>query len=374
MTRRRPSCIPQSTWKVTHADCFGVLQSLDADTVDAIITDPPYGIGVNGMEWDRPARLDPAAPAGKPRRRPPDRGPPRPLPTLLARVEPRLPSRPEARRAPRRVRRAENSSPPDVRPRRSRLRNPRRSHVAPRPGIPRYARSARRTGHRPEARLGADHPRAQAARRDARSHPRRARYRGNENRRLPNRASARGRRQGRPRARPADHRQPARPLARQPPALTRRRLHRGGMRSGLPDRTARRSPPLLLRREGIAPRARRRLREPAAQGRADLQDRRPQREDVRREPRREHPSDRQANRPDALARQAPHAAGRPRARPVHRQRLTGAAAVLEGARFHGIEREAEYLPIARARIKHWSDSRRRGCASATARARQKAKA
>ncbi len=30
---------------------------------------------------------------------------------------------------------------------------------------------------------------------------------------------------------------------------------------------------------------------------------------------------------------------------------TGAAAVLEGARFLGIEREAIYLPIARARIK-----------------------
>lgn len=52
---------------------------------------------------------------------------------------------------------------------------------------------------------------------------------------------------------------------------------------------------------------------------------------------------------------------------------TGAAAVLEGARFLGIEREAIYLPIARARIKYWSSSRR-GCASANARARQKAKA
>lgn len=52
---------------------------------------------------------------------------------------------------------------------------------------------------------------------------------------------------------------------------------------------------------------------------------------------------------------------------------TGAAAVLEGARFLGIEREASYVPIARARIKHWS-SPRRGCASATAQARRKVKA
>ena len=33
---------------------------------------------------------------------------------------------------------------------------------------------------------------------------------------------------------------------------------------------------------------------------------------------------------------------------------TGAAAVLEGARFLGIEREADYVPIARARIRHWA--------------------
>lgn len=67
---RRPSCI-RSSWTVTHADCFDVLQSLGADTVDAIITDPPYGIAINGMAWDRPARLDP----GKRRRRPPTENP-----------------------------------------------------------------------------------------------------------------------------------------------------------------------------------------------------------------------------------------------------------------------------------------------------------
>jgi len=38
---------------------------------------------------------------------------------------------------------------------------------------------------------------------------------------------------------------------------------------------------------------------------------------------------------------------------------TGAAAVLEGARFLGIEREAAYVPIARARIKHWAKSAER---------------
>jgi hypothetical protein len=33
---------------------------------------------------------------------------------------------------------------------------------------------------------------------------------------------------------------------------------------------------------------------------------------------------------------------------------TGVAAVMEGARFLGIEREADYIPIARARIRHWA--------------------
>lgn len=39
---------------------------------------------------------------------------------------------------------------------------------------------------------------------------------------------------------------------------------------------------------------------------------------------------------------------------------TGVAAVMEGARFLGIEREAEYVPIARARIKHWAHKSRDG--------------
>jgi DNA modification methylase len=33
---------------------------------------------------------------------------------------------------------------------------------------------------------------------------------------------------------------------------------------------------------------------------------------------------------------------------------TGAAVVLEGFRFLGIEREGDYIPIARARIGHWA--------------------
>jgi site-specific DNA-methyltransferase (adenine-specific) len=60
------------TWRVTQGDCFTALPKLDADTVDAVITDPPYGIGVNGMAWDRPARLNPG---DSKRRRPPTENP-----------------------------------------------------------------------------------------------------------------------------------------------------------------------------------------------------------------------------------------------------------------------------------------------------------
>jgi len=64
---------------------------------------------------------------------------------------------------------------------------------------------------------------------------------------------------------------------------------------------------------------------------------------------------------------------------------TGAATVLEGARFLGIERERDYVPIARARIKHWAGqarnatvtgvgaSRRRGLAGGAKHVRETAR-
>lgn len=38
--------------EVRHGDLFDVLATLPADSVDAVVTDPPYGIGFMGREWD----------------------------------------------------------------------------------------------------------------------------------------------------------------------------------------------------------------------------------------------------------------------------------------------------------------------------------
>lgn len=37
---------------VYSGDCLGVLASLNEGSIDAIVTDPPYGLGFMGKEWD----------------------------------------------------------------------------------------------------------------------------------------------------------------------------------------------------------------------------------------------------------------------------------------------------------------------------------
>ena len=39
-------------WKVITGDCLEVMRGMDADSVDTIITDPPYGLSFMGKEWD----------------------------------------------------------------------------------------------------------------------------------------------------------------------------------------------------------------------------------------------------------------------------------------------------------------------------------
>ncbi|MGH2904717.1 MAG: DNA-methyltransferase [Solirubrobacteraceae bacterium] len=52
-------------WQLKHADCLKALPTLDASSVDVVITDPPYGINANNMRWDRPSTLDPARKPGR---------------------------------------------------------------------------------------------------------------------------------------------------------------------------------------------------------------------------------------------------------------------------------------------------------------------
>ena len=37
---------------VLHGDCIKVMRTLEAESVDALVSDPPYGIGFMGREWD----------------------------------------------------------------------------------------------------------------------------------------------------------------------------------------------------------------------------------------------------------------------------------------------------------------------------------
>ncbi len=39
--------------EVIHGDCLVVMRGMEAGSVDAVVTDPPYGIGFMGREWDR---------------------------------------------------------------------------------------------------------------------------------------------------------------------------------------------------------------------------------------------------------------------------------------------------------------------------------
>jgi DNA modification methylase len=44
--------------QLVHGDCVAGMRSLDAGSVDAVVTDPPYGYGIGGQPWDSFAKLD----------------------------------------------------------------------------------------------------------------------------------------------------------------------------------------------------------------------------------------------------------------------------------------------------------------------------
>lgn len=49
-----------------HGDCLEVLRELPDESVDAVVTDPPYGIGFMGHAWDQPGEFGAVRSNGKP--------------------------------------------------------------------------------------------------------------------------------------------------------------------------------------------------------------------------------------------------------------------------------------------------------------------
>ena len=41
-----------SDWQIIHGDCLEVLKTLPSGSVDAVVTDPPYGVDFRGASWD----------------------------------------------------------------------------------------------------------------------------------------------------------------------------------------------------------------------------------------------------------------------------------------------------------------------------------
>lgn len=52
------------SWRLIEGDCIEVMRQLADDSADAVVTDPPYGLGFMGKEWDAAA-----GPADQPMRR-----------------------------------------------------------------------------------------------------------------------------------------------------------------------------------------------------------------------------------------------------------------------------------------------------------------
>jgi site-specific DNA-methyltransferase (adenine-specific) len=57
--KRTPSTRRPRRWRIEHADCLLALPKLAPDSIDVVITDPPYGINFKSMRWDQPSTLDP---------------------------------------------------------------------------------------------------------------------------------------------------------------------------------------------------------------------------------------------------------------------------------------------------------------------------
>jgi hypothetical protein len=154
--------------QVWHGDCIDVMRGMPDASVDAVVTDPPYGLEFMGKAWDSfvGRTPDPEGPR-LPREHPPSRcdserqsrSADHSLPTPTARAVPSLvrgmgdrgiPA-PQTRRTPPRLRRHPHLPPPHRRHRRRRIRNPRQHRLALRlrlPQIPRRVQSHRQAQRR----------------------------------------------------------------------------------------------------------------------------------------------------------------------------------------------------------------------------------
>lgn len=54
------------TWRVVEGDALEQLAELDAQSIDAVVTDPPYGIGFMGHKWDQPGEHGAVTANGQP--------------------------------------------------------------------------------------------------------------------------------------------------------------------------------------------------------------------------------------------------------------------------------------------------------------------
>jgi DNA modification methylase len=63
-SRNRSRPASRSSVRLLEGDCLEVLGGLEPESVDAIVTDPPYGIGFQNERWDSAALQEAAARAG----------------------------------------------------------------------------------------------------------------------------------------------------------------------------------------------------------------------------------------------------------------------------------------------------------------------
>ena len=52
MTVQVQDCEFENTFKLFNGDCLDVLRGMADNSVDSIVTDPPYGLKFMGKKWD----------------------------------------------------------------------------------------------------------------------------------------------------------------------------------------------------------------------------------------------------------------------------------------------------------------------------------